>query len=77
MQEIQNIYNSILAPFPLFLHPFISFGLAIFLIYSIVQVLKKNFIFLIALIILLPASIPIIKQVGMSLVSIVKFLLKI
>lgn len=75
MQFLIDSYNQILGYFPNFLHPFISIGLAVFLIYSIFQVLKRNFIWLIVLVILLPASIPILKGVWSALLSVVKFLL--
>lgn len=75
MQFLIDSYNQILGYFPNFLHPYISVALAIFLVYSIFQVLKRNFIYLIVLIILLPASVPILKGVWEALVSIIKFLL--
>lgn len=77
MQEIQKIYAQFLGIFPQALHPFISILLGLFLIYSVVQVLKKDFIYLIILVILLPASIPILKDVGLAIVQFIKFLFHI
>lgn len=77
MQELQNIYLGLLNLFPAFLHPFISIGLAIFIIYSVFQVFKSNFIYLIVLIVLLPASVPIMKQVVDALIGFIKFVLRI
>lgn len=71
----QQIYNQLLGYFPAFLHPVISVVLAVLLIYSIFQVIKRNFIFLIVLVVLLPASVPILKNIVDSLVKIVKYLL--
>ncbi len=75
MQVFVDLYNQLLGYFPNFLHPFISIALAIFLIYSVFQVLKQNFIFLIVLVLLLPASVPILKSVWATVLSMVKFLL--
>lgn len=77
MEDIKNLYNYFLSLFPVFLHPFISAGLAGFLIFSIFQVIKRNFIYMIVLVILLPASIPILKSVADSVISLVKYILKI
>lgn len=75
MQQIQELYTQFLSIFPASLHPFISIALAIFLVYSIIQVIRKDFIYLIALIVLLPASIPIIKNVAEVLLQFIKYLL--
>lgn len=75
MEALQDIYQNFLNYFPEFWHPFISVALAVFFVYSIFQVLKKNFIFLIVLVVLLPASIPILKGVIEALVYIIKYLL--
>ncbi len=75
MGEIQNLYNQFLGIFPDFLQPFISIALALLLIYSVFQTVKQNFIWLIALIVLLPASIPILKDVFTAVVAFIKVLL--
>ncbi|MCX6797177.1 MAG: hypothetical protein NTX98_01730 [Candidatus Doudnabacteria bacterium] len=75
MQEIQNIYLQFLSNFPVNLRPIISIGLAVLIIYSIFKVIKKDFIFLIALVILLPASVPMLKNIWQGIVMLVKFLL--
>ncbi|QQS23301.1 hypothetical protein IPM19_01915 [bacterium] len=75
MQFFTDTYNQVLGYFPDFLHPFISIGLAIFLIYSIFQVLRKDFIWLIALVLLLPASVPILQEVWEVLLAVIKYLL--
>ncbi len=75
MQEIQKIYLQFLGNFPVNFHPIISVGLAVLIIYSIFKVIKKDFIFLIVLVILLPASAPILKNIWQGIVMLVKFLL--
>lgn len=75
MDYLQNIYAQFLGYFPSFLHPVISVIVAIFVVYSIVQALKRNFIYLIVLVVLLPASIPILKDVVSFLIELVKYFL--
>lgn len=75
MDYLTGLYQQFLGFFPEFLHPFISLAVVVFLVYSIVQALKKNFIFLIILVVLLPASIPIIKSVVDILIGFIKYLL--
>ena len=75
MEYLQGLYAQFLSYFPAFLHPVISVIVAVLLVYSIFQTLKRNFIFLIVLVVLLPASIPVLKSVFNILVGVVKFLL--
>jgi hypothetical protein len=75
MDYLQNLYNSFLSHFPGFLHPIISLLLVALLVYSIFQALKRNFIFIIILIVLLPASVPILKSVWEGLLAVIKLLL--
>jgi hypothetical protein len=77
MQELQNIYLGFLNLFPGFLHPFISIGLAVFIVYSAFQVVQRNFIYIVVLVILLPASIPILRDVVDAVVGFIKFVLRI
>ena len=73
--EIQSLYLQFLTNFPVNLRPLISIGLAVLIVYSIFKVIKKDWIFLIALIILLPASQPILQSVWQGIVVFIKFLL--
>ena len=75
MQEIENFYIQFLANFPIGFRPIISIILAVFLIYSIFKVIKQDFIYIIVLIILLPGSIPILKNIYAGLVEFIKFML--
>lgn len=77
MDEIQNLYIEFLANFPENLRPVISIGLAVLMVYAIFKVIKKDFIFIIALVVLLPASVPILKSVWQGVVGFIKFLLNI
>jgi len=75
MSEIQSLYLLFLSNFPETLRPIISLGLALLVVYSVFKVIKKDFVYIIALVILLPASVPILKSVWQGLVAFVKFLL--
>lgn len=75
MGSITNIYNQFLALFPPSLAPLVNVILAILIIYGIIKVIQKDFVWIILLIILLPASVPILTHIWESLVSIVTFLL--
>lgn len=75
IQYFIDIYQQLLSYFPPFLHTFISLVLAVFLIYSLFQVLKKNLIWLIVLVVLLPASVPVIKDIVDSIIAVIKYLL--
>ncbi|OGE83640.1 MAG: hypothetical protein A3B10_00520 [Candidatus Doudnabacteria bacterium RIFCSPLOWO2_01_FULL_44_21] len=75
MDQIFSIYNQFLSYFPSNLHGIVSLALAVLLVIGIVKVIKREFIYLILLIVLLPASVPILKNIWDSLVNIFKFLL--
>ncbi len=77
MSEIQNLYLQFLGNFPVSLRPIISLGLALLVVYSVFKVIKKDFIYIIALVVLLPASLPILKSIWGGIVVFVKFLLNI
>ena len=75
MDQIISIYNQFLNIFPKGLHGVVSLLLAGLLVIAIFKVLKRNFIYIILLIILLPASVPILQNIWQSLVELIKFLL--
>lgn len=72
--KIQNLYLQFLNNFPIGVQPFISIVFAILIIYSIYRIIKQDFIFIIALAILVPTSIPVMKSVWFGLVDFIKFL---
>jgi hypothetical protein len=75
MQNIYEIYNQFLSYFPTSIHPLISLVLAILIVYGIFKVIKQEFVYIILLVVLLPASIPILKNIWESVVNIIKFLI--
>lgn len=75
MDQIFSIYNLFLNFFPQNIHGIVSLALAALIIVGIVKVIKKDFIYIVLLVILLPASVPILKNIWESMVNVIKFLL--
>ena len=76
MDQIFSIYNQFLGFFPQNLRGVVSFLLAVLIVIGIFKVVKRQFVYVILLVILLPASIPILKNIWDSLYNIIMFLLK-
>ncbi len=74
-QQIESIYAQFLGFFPKSVHGLVSLVLAVIIVIAIFKVIKRNFIFIILLIILLPASIPILKSIWAGAISLIQFLL--
>ncbi|OGE81238.1 MAG: hypothetical protein A3H72_01355 [Candidatus Doudnabacteria bacterium RIFCSPLOWO2_02_FULL_48_8] len=75
MDQIFSIYNQFLSYFPPGLHGIVSLALAILIVVGILKVIKKDFVYIVLLAVLLPASVPILKNIWESLSNIIKFLL--
>ncbi|TSA44854.1 hypothetical protein D4R52_03580 [bacterium] len=75
LDNIYEIYNQFLSYFPPHLHGWVSLFLAILLILGIYKVLKKQLIYIILLVILLPASVPILKNIWEQVLVLLQFLL--
>lgn len=75
MDQIFSIYNQFLSYFPANLHGLVSLALAVLIAYGIIKVIRRDFIYIILLVVLLPASVPIIRNIWESLSNIIKFLL--
>lgn len=76
MDQLQTLYLQFLSNFPVNTRPVISIALAVFLVYSIFKVVKKDFIFIIVLLILLPTSVPMLQNIWQGVVTFIQFLLK-
>jgi hypothetical protein len=76
MDQIYSIYNQFLSYFPSNLHGLVSLALAALIVIGIFKVIKRDFIYIILLIVLVPAAFPILKNIWESLVNIIKFLLQ-
>ena len=75
MDQILSIYNQFLNYFPPELHGVVSLALAVLIAIGIIKVIKKDFVYIILLIVLMPASVPILKNIWASLINIFNFLL--
>lgn len=75
MDQIYSIYNQFLSYFPENLHGLVSLALAVVIAIGIVKVIKREFVYILLLVVLLPASVPILKNIWESLYSIFMFLL--
>ena len=72
--KIQDLYIQFLNNFPVGIQPVVSLILAILIIYTVFRIIKRDFIFIIALAILVPTSIPVMKSVWSGIVEVVKYL---
>ena len=75
MDQIYSIYNQFLGYFPENLHGIVSLALAALIAIGVFKVIKREFVYIIVLIVLLPASVPILKNIWQSLSNIIQFLL--
>ena len=73
--RLYEIYDQFLNYFPANLHGLISVFLAGLLVLGIYKVLRRQLVWLILLVILLPASGPIVKNVWEQILELLKFLL--
>lgn len=75
LDPIYSIYNQFLGYFPENVHWLVSLGLAALLVFGIYKVLRRQLVYIILLIVLLPASVPILKNVWEQVLEFLKFLL--
>ena len=75
VKNFYGIYDQFLSYFPHSLHGAISIVLVAILIIAIYKVLKRQLVYIILLVILLPASVPILRNIWTQLLEIFQFLL--
>ncbi len=75
LEYIQNLYLHFLDHFPTPYQPYISLAVVVLIAYSILRIVRKDWIYIIALVILLPSSVPILKSIWTGIVSFIQFLL--
>lgn len=75
--RIQDIYSQFLANFPIQYQPMVSVVVGLIIVFVVYRVIKRDFIFIIALVILVPTSIPVLKSVWGGLVTLLKYLFNI
>ncbi|MFZ2621343.1 MAG: hypothetical protein WAX85_00050 [Minisyncoccia bacterium] len=72
--KVQDLYTQFLNNFPITYQPVVSAVIAILIIYTIYRIIRRDFIFLIALAVFVPTSIPVFKSVWAGLVAVIKYL---
>lgn len=75
LESIYSIYAQFLSYFPQNVRGLVSLFLAILIVLGIYKVLRKQLVYLILLVILLPASVPILKNIWGQILEFLKFLL--
>lgn len=76
LQPIYAIYAQFLSNFPEKYHSLVSLALALLVVFGVYKILRKQLIYIILLVVLLPASAPILKNIWQGLVELLKFLVK-
>jgi hypothetical protein len=74
--QISSLYEQFLGYFPAQFQVAVSVALALLLVYAVFQVVKKNFVFIILLVLLLPTSVPVLKNIWDNVLAALQFLIK-
>ncbi len=69
-----DIFTSFVSAFPHFLQPYVAILVGVFLVFTLVQIIRRQFVWLIALVILLPSSVAILRSVGEALAGMLRYL---
>ena len=75
MNQIQSLYHQFISIFPPTIQTLVSIGLFIGLVVILLDLVKRNFIWLLLLILFVPAAIPILKNISDNLLVFLKILL--
>lgn len=75
LASIYDIYNQFLSYFPEKIHGLISLFLAVLIVFGIYKVIRRQFVYLILLVILLPASVPILRNIWSQVLELLQFLI--
>lgn len=77
LTRIQDMYSQFLANFPVQYQPVVSVVVGLVIVYAVYRIIKRDFIFIVLLVILVPTSIPVLKSVWAGLVTLLKYLFNI
>ena len=75
LAQIYSLWTQFLTLFPGSIHWLVSLVIFIFLIKVIVGLIKKSFVWLLLLILFVPASIPLIREIFTSLIEFLQLVL--
>jgi len=73
--QILAIYERFIGIFPINIQWIISLIIFIFIVLATIDLIKRNFVFLLFLILLIPASIPLLKSIFQGLIAFLQNLL--
>ena len=73
--QIISIYEHFIGIFPINIQWIISLIIFVFIILAVIDLVKRNFVFLLLLILLIPASIPLLKSIFQGLIAFLQKLL--
>ncbi len=74
MQKVFDYYDLFLNKFPHQYHTLISIAILTLFIVLLYNLLKRNFIWILLLVILVPASIPIVSKIYSGILEIIRYL---
>ena len=72
--KIENLYLQFLHNFPVQFQSIISIGFALLFIYAIYRIIKRDFIYIILLVVLVPTSVPVLQSIWGGIVMLIKFM---
>ena len=75
LAQIVSLYNQFLSFFPASFHFWISLILFLMIVFWFLDLVKRNIFWLVLLVLFLPVSIPLLKQIFMGILDFLRFLL--
>lgn len=75
LDQLYSLWQQFLTVFPDWMGGIISLVVFVFLIKSLIELVKKSFIWLILLIIFVPASLPLLQEIGLDIIALLQKLL--
>lgn len=76
LDQLISLYSQFLSLFPPELHFWVSLIIFVVLVFWLLDLVKRSLLWLVLLIILLPASIPILRQILEGILSFLRFLVE-
>lgn len=74
MQFLFTAYDVFITNFPLQYQGIVSLGLLAVIIIALYQLIKKNLLWIVLLVVLVPASLPILSNIGTGLLEFLKYI---
>lgn len=74
MDFLFKAYDSFIVNFPIQYQSLVSLGLLAILIITLFQLIRKSMLWLVLLVIFVPASIPILSNIGRTILEFLKYI---